>query len=106
MKRADPDQQTWRDTCFAEIVTRPEVRRFAQIESARLGSASGTVPQAADIEAARPYLRRCLENMSVIELENLSAESAGALWARGALGAAKYRQRQGKTRRRRRDGSS
>lgn len=101
MTRADPDLDTWYESCFAELVTRPEVRRSAQLEAARLGASSGITPQAADLEAARPYLKRCLRNMSVVELENLSAGSAGALWARGALGAARYRQRPAKPRRNR-----
>jgi len=102
VKHSTPDLEQWREACFAEIVTRPEVRRAAHLEAGRLGATSGITLQAADIEAARPYLRRCLQNMSVAELETLPADSAGALWARGALGAARYRQRQGKRRRPRR----
>lgn len=99
MTRKEPATAEWYAACFAELVSEPEVRRAAQIEIAKLMQSSGVTLHNADLEAARPYLRRCVENMSTMELESLGAESAGALWARGALGAARYRQRQGKRRR-------
>lgn len=46
-----------------------------------------------DITAARKYLRACIFNMGQVELGALGNRDAASLWARGALGAAKYRMR-------------
>lgn len=102
MTRTDSQLREWYAACFAELISQPEVRRAAQLELARLAAGGTITPHTADLEAARPYLKKCVENMSAMELENISAESAGALWPRGALGAARYRERQGKNRHRKR----
>jgi hypothetical protein len=93
------EMEDWYLACSAEILARTDVRRAAQAEVARLSASNSIELHNSDIEAARPYLKKCLRNMSPMELETLTAEAAGALWARGALGAARYRQRQGKRKR-------
>jgi len=44
-----------------------------------------------DAVASRPYLRTCIMRMPEAEVAELSDEAAASLWARGALGAARYR---------------
>ena len=100
---SDDGMRDWYEAAFAQLVSSPDVRRAAQIEMSRLAAAGEVAPQAADLEAARVYLRRCITNMPVPEVESITAREAGALWARGALGAARYRLeggRRGKRRRR------
>lgn len=101
---SSPDESVrqWYETAFAQLVSSPEVRRAAQLEMSRLAVGGATAPEAADLEAARVYLRRCIANMSVLEVESITAQSAGALWARGALGAARYRAEGGMRRKRKR----
>ena len=55
------------------------------------GSANDPQVQMADVTGARRYLRTCVHRMSVEEAQVLTGEHAADLWARGALGAARYR---------------
>lgn len=99
---SDDGLRDWYEVAFAQLVSSPEVRRAAQLEMSRLAVGGEVAPQAADLEAARVYLRRCITNMPVPEVESITANEAGALWARGALGAARYRLEGGGRRKRRR----
>lgn len=60
------------------------------LKEAGLDDSVGVSPM--DVAAARRYLRRCLLNMSMGELASLQTFEAAALWAKGAIGAARYRQ--------------
>lgn len=91
------DSAEWLSSVFAEVISHPDTRQIARIEAQRLVGPDESPPQAADFEAARPYLRKCLENMSAPELSQLTYAAAAALWARGAVGAARYRERMGRT---------
>ncbi|HKY36579.1 MAG TPA: hypothetical protein VJN18_11605 [Polyangiaceae bacterium] len=82
------------------LVSREDVLRAARMEVRRLMADGSLLVSSADIEAARPYLRRCVLNMTVYEVESITAEAAGALWARGAVGAARYRVEGGRRRKR------
>ena len=44
-----------------------------------------------DVQASRAYLRACIFSMSQTEASEKRPDDLAALWARGALGAAKYR---------------
>lgn len=91
MSRSENATREWYETSFAELVSNADVRRAARLEMVRLADGSDVIPLQSDLEAARNYLKKCVMNMSPVELQVLSAEEAGALWARGALGAARFR---------------
>jgi hypothetical protein len=90
------DVAEWYELAFVDVVSDPNVRALARRDATRLASPEGPFPEAADFEAARPYLRKCMDNMSVAELEELTDEQAAALWARGACGAARFRKQGGR----------
>jgi hypothetical protein len=48
-----------------------------------------------DVAAARQYVKTCVLRMSVAELGAGTKLTLAALWARGTLGAARYRTRRG-----------
>jgi hypothetical protein len=85
------DEDEWRAALYADLLSNPQVLRAAQIELSRIAAGGTIIPHKSDIEAARCYLRACLTNMSIYELQSITVEAAGALWARGAWGATKYR---------------
>ncbi len=100
MSRPESKDREWFEVSFAQLVSDTDVRRAARLELARLAAGSDLNPQQADIEGARNYFKKCVFNMSTAELQALSADEAGALWARGALGAARFRRDGGKRKRR------
>ena len=91
MSRHDPNNREWYEASFAMLVSNDEVRRAARTEMDRLAAGTDLSPQMSDLEGARNYFRKCIFNMPVVEVEALSATDAGALWARGAFGAARFR---------------
>lgn len=76
---------------FLGFVDDPEIENLAWNLANELRSGDDPRIHPADVTAARPYLRTCLMRMSEAERSSLTHHSAGALWARGALGAARYR---------------
>ena len=91
MSRPDSADREWFEASFAQLVSNTDVRRATRLELTRLAAGTDLSPQQADIEGARNYFKKCILNMSTAELQALSADEAGALWARGALGAARFR---------------
>jgi hypothetical protein len=53
------------------------VLRAARLEMGRLAAGGPLTPQNADLQAARPYLRRCVMNMSIVELESITSDAVG-----------------------------
>lgn len=50
----------------------------------------------ADVVAGQRYLLACLKKMTPGELQMMTGDLAASLWARGSLGAARYRSSRGK----------
>ena len=87
------EEREFRQARFIEIVSSPDLRSrvFAHV-SFMTGPGEPAVTEA-DRQAARPYLQRCMERMSMDELTTKEDDELVALWARGTLGAARYRLR-------------
>lgn len=85
------DEDEWRETLFASLVDTPEIEARALRVARTLGGANDPPVQMADVTGARRYLRTCVHRMSIEEANVLTGEQAADLWARGALGAARYR---------------
>lgn len=77
----------WISTILTQLVNDAETRRLVCAYASDAGEAIAIL----DLESSIPYLRKCLENCSPDELEAMSRVRAAALWARGALGARKWR---------------
>jgi hypothetical protein len=84
------DETEWRESLFASLVDTPEIEALALKVARTLGGVNDPQIQMADVTGARRYLRTCVHRMSVEEAQVLTGEQAADLWARGALGAARY----------------
>ena len=102
-----PDERATRDALFDEVVGDPKMRESIVRHLSFLADPDEPGVAPADVQAARHYLRRCMDNMSINELSAKSDDDFAALWARGSLGAARYRAggRPASRRRRGRDGA-
>jgi hypothetical protein len=87
------DDREWRESLFAGIVSDRKVRSRVHAHISMMYEAGDPVVTPADLMAARHYLRKCMTNMTSVELEIKTEDDLAALWARGAVGAAKYRGR-------------
>ncbi len=89
-----PEEREYRDSRFEEVVADPTMRGSIYRHLSFLAEPDEPAVAPADVQAARHYLRRCMDNMSMNELAEKSRDDLAALWARGALGAARYRARE------------
>ncbi len=85
------DQTEWREGVYADCVSDAEVEKQAWRLAGEMASEDDPVIHRQDVVAARPYLRTCLMRMADEELRSLSPYTVASLWARGALGSARYR---------------
>lgn len=85
-----PEDAEWVLAHYEDAVADSQIRHLAlQIaEASHVGEGAITV---ADLEGARPYLRACFKRMSLNEVAGLSATAVASLWARGTVGAFRYR---------------
>lgn len=81
------DRETW----FLNVVQHPGNRAQALKQAEKLREDTDPEIQTSDLEAAKCYVRACMDNLSFTELERRSEEQFVALWGRGTLGAARYR---------------
>ncbi len=87
----DPEQTEWREGIIAELVSNPRVEERAWHLATGMAEEGDPGISRQDAVASRPYLRACIMRMPEAEVSALSDEAAASLWARGALGAARYR---------------
>ena len=85
------DELADRETWFVNVVQNPRRRTQALQQAEKLRGEADPEIQDSDIEAAKCYVRACMNNLSFTELERRSEEDFVELWGRGALGAARYR---------------
>jgi hypothetical protein len=103
-RQPEPEDREWYDKYYEAAVANAEVRSSTMVCAARMRSVDDPEIQPSDVLASRAYLRKCMTNMSMAELATKSYPELAALWARGALGAARYRSSGGGKPRRRRRG--
>jgi hypothetical protein len=85
------DEREYRDARFVEIVAEPALKKRVDHHVSQMtGPGEPTVTEA-DRQAGRQYLRECMNRMSITELSEKTDDELVALWARGTMGAARYR---------------
>ncbi len=89
MRDEDDEAKT---AIYAELIASKEVRALV---STHIGLMHDGYPPVgpADVAAAQTYLKACIDNMTLVELDSTSDDHLAALWARGCVGAALYRAR-------------
>ncbi len=104
---AGQDDEDWYTALYEQIVADRAVQARTVDYAETMRVDGDPEISMSDVQASRAYLRACIFNMSPTEASEKRPEDLAALWARGALGAAKYRSRksQKSTRRRRTKGS-
>lgn len=80
-----------RETLFVALVNDPNVERMAWQFAGELAAEGDPPVHRHDLVAARPYLRTCIARTSDDEARQLTDDHAAGLWARGALGQARFR---------------
>lgn len=85
------DDRDWILAVFGDVTADPEVKRRVMAYAAELRSEDDPAVHVADVDAARAYLKTSLLRRSVLEIQGMTALEFASLWARGALGAARYR---------------
>jgi len=93
MTPARREEREERDAVYEGIVSDPAVRALVYKHIRLLTGPGEPAVAPADIQAARHYLRACMANMSLAELTAKQDDDFAGLWARGALGSARYRVR-------------
>jgi len=92
-----PAEKLSKESILAQIFANDDIRR----EAHALASMSRTEddPRVTDIDvsAARRYLAAAIMRMSDVEARSLNPKDMAGLWARGALGCARYRAKRGKS---------
>lgn len=88
------EEKDYRDGVFTDTVADERVRARVYAHISFMADDTEPAVAPADIQAARSYLRRCMDNMTMSELSQKPIDDLAALWARGALGAARYRVRE------------
>ena len=87
-----------RETHFLQIVESPPYRRAAELQAAAMREESDPQIHRSDLAAGTRYLKTCMDNMTLSEVQYRDDQVFVALWARGALGAARYRAAKAKRR--------
>lgn len=81
------------DSLHADVISNESVIKLVFKQVVELCESDDPVVHEADVWAARRYLLRCMENMSEYERKSSDYAEFAGLWARGAIGAARYRAR-------------
>lgn len=90
-REQEREDYEWKVTFYEDLVADPGARALAWrvAEDAHTGD---NPLSPADQHAARRYLRACILRMSVREISQLNTHACASLWARGIVGAWRYRQ--------------
>jgi hypothetical protein len=84
------DDRDWTLAMYEQAVVNPHVRSLALEIAQNSNDQQGDITLA-DLDGARRYLRACYLRMSTTEVSALTVVSIASLWARGTVGAFKYR---------------
>jgi hypothetical protein len=94
-----PDtERDWKEEYFANVVNQPQVQARAWDIAEEMREPDDPELTLADLHCARRYLRACFLNSSERELSGMTLNGFAAWWARGILGAARYRLRSAESR--------
>lgn len=87
-----------REIRFLNIIECHEYCQAALKEAAAMREAGEPEPRFPDLIAGTRYLRKCMDNLRITDLHSRDELEFVALWARGTLGAARYRANKGRKR--------
>lgn len=87
----DNDEREWKQAVYERAIANQELKAMAWQMAERESASESVALGPGDMEAARRYLRVCMRNMSVYELQTVATHELAGLLARGALGAARFR---------------
>jgi hypothetical protein len=87
-----------REVRFLNVIEDDDYRQQALQEASKLRETGDPEPRFADLVAGTRYLRKCMDNLRLTDLQSRDEVEFVALWARGTLGAARYRASKGKRR--------
>ncbi len=85
------DEQEWRMTQYRAVVVDQAVRQRALLMAYEMRAADDPPVVLADLETARAYIRKVLMTADIQEISGMMDVQLAAIWARGTLGAARYR---------------
>src|SRR6187200_903229 len=83
------DEKEDREVRFLNVIEDDEYRREALDEANKLRETGDPEPRFSDLVAGTRYLRKCMDNLRLTDLQNRDEVEFVALWARGTLGAAR-----------------
>jgi hypothetical protein len=87
------EERDWKELMYVRFVTTPAIRRRAWHSAVAMQGDEQPELQPADLETARSYLKKCVSRMSTAEIQASADDTFASLWAKGTVGAAKYRVR-------------
>lgn len=87
------EDREWRMSVYENLVADRRVQAIAMRIAEASREPGDPDVNLGDTAAARRYLLRCVMRMSIAELANIDVATAGGLWGRGAIGAARWRAR-------------
>jgi hypothetical protein len=90
--RDTPEEREAKLEYFYDAVANPNTRQRVSFHIRAMHEGDPPVAPA-DVQAAQGYLKACILNMSLAELDLKTQDDLAALWARGSIGAAQYRMR-------------
>ena len=96
--RVHGDEREERETHYLRTIEPPEYLRAAELQATAMREESDPKIYRSDLAAGTRYLRTCMDNMTLSEVQYRDDQVFVALWARGALGAARYRAAKAKQR--------
>jgi hypothetical protein len=87
------DDRDWKQNLYERVVSDPGVQGTAWALAEHLREPEDPELNLADRQCARNYLKTCIQNSSVTELTMMTPPDFAAWWARGIIGACRYRSR-------------
>lgn len=93
MPKEPTDDAEWKLAAYADVVADSVVQQLAWSIANAARTPSDPKLSAMDLQASRRYLRACMLRAGASEVAQMQRQDFAALWARGMLGAARYRSR-------------
>ncbi len=85
------EEQEWRTEFYRRVVSSEDIRRQTWTMALELRAPDDPELALADLETARRYMHKIMMTADTYELESNSAPQFAAMWAKGTLGAGRYR---------------
>lgn len=96
----DSEDREWILSVFGGVIASADMKQQVQQAAAELRGPDDPEIRPSDLAASQNYLKTCLLRRTVLEIQAMSSIEIAGLWARGCLGAARYRAAGGRRRQR------